>query len=183
MTPTVVGIDPGNSGALALLTLDGGLIQIEDMPVVDDGVNGRSTINAPLMAALLRRWGPCAAYIELIGPRPTDARASAFSFGRCKGMIEATLAVLAIPATMLTVPSWRRAVGLPVGATKDMARGEAIRRWPAKAALFARVGDHDAAEGGPHRDRWLEEAEPQWVRQDGARPLTPWTAARRATSR
>ena len=32
----------------------------------------------------------------------------------------------AIPVTMLAVPSWRRAVGLPPGATKDQARGEAI---------------------------------------------------------
>jgi len=146
MTPTVVGIDPGNSGALALLTLDGDLLAIENMPTIDDGVKGRQTINAPLVAALLRRWEPSAAYCELIGPRPTDARVAAFSFGRCRGMIEATLAVLAVPATMLTVPSWCRAVGLPAGATKDMARGEAIRRWPAQAALFARVGDHDAAE-------------------------------------
>jgi crossover junction endodeoxyribonuclease RuvC len=146
MSANVAGCDPGNSGAWALLSLDCDLIAVEDMPVVDDGVKGRRTINAPLLAALIRRWSPRAAFVELIGPRPTDAKVAAFSFGRCRGAIEGTLGALGVPVTMLTVPSWRRAVGLPPGASKDMARGEAIRRWPAHAGLFARVKDDGRAE-------------------------------------
>jgi crossover junction endodeoxyribonuclease RuvC len=80
--PTLIGIDPGNSGALALLTLDGAILDIEDMPTIADGVKGRATINAPLLARLLERWRPIAAYVELIGPRPTDSRVAAFAFGR-----------------------------------------------------------------------------------------------------
>ena len=142
----IIGCDPGNSGALALVTLEGDLLELEDMPIVADGVKGRQTINAPLLAALLRRWSPRAAYVELIGPRPTDAKVAAFSFGRCRGAIEGTLGALGVPVTMLTVPSWRRAVGLPPGATKDMARGEAIRRWPMHAEMFARKSDDGRAE-------------------------------------
>ncbi len=52
----------------------------------------------------------------------------------------------AIPVTMLAVPSWRRAVGLPPGATKDQARGEAIRRWPEHGELFAWKRDDGRAE-------------------------------------
>jgi crossover junction endodeoxyribonuclease RuvC len=47
---------------------------------------------------------------------------------------------------MLTVPTWRRAVGLPVGATKEMSRGKAIRRFPGHADMFARVRDDGRAE-------------------------------------
>ena len=147
MSMNVIGIDPGNEGALALLSLvEGELLELEDMPVVDDGVKGRRTINAPLLAALIRRWGPRHAFVELIGPRPTDAKIAAFSFGRCRGSIEGVCGGLGVPITMLAVPSWRRAVGLPPGASKDMARGEAIRRWPAKAGWFARVKDDGRAE-------------------------------------
>jgi crossover junction endodeoxyribonuclease RuvC len=48
----------------------------------------------------------------------------------------------------LTPPSWKRAVGIPPGkdGTKDAARSEAIRRWPHKAELFARVRDDGRAE-------------------------------------
>jgi hypothetical protein len=146
VTASVIGIDPGNSGALALLSDAFDLLDIEDMPCIADGTKGRRTINAALVAAIVRRWNPAAAYIELIGPRPTDAKVAAFSFGRARGALEGIFGALGIPVTMLTVPTWRRAVALPAGATKDMARGEAVRRWPAQAELFARVRDDGRSE-------------------------------------
>jgi crossover junction endodeoxyribonuclease RuvC len=141
MTGTVVGIDPGNSGALALLSIAGELLEILDMPCIADGVKGRRTVNPALLASIVRRWAPRAAYVELIGARPTDAKVAAFSFGRCRGAIAGVCGSLAVPITMLAVPSWRRAVGLPAGASKELARGEAVRRWPGKADLFARKKD------------------------------------------
>jgi crossover junction endodeoxyribonuclease RuvC len=146
MTVSIIGIDPGNEGALAGLSHAGDVVDMKDMPCIADGTRGRRTINAALVAAIVRRWAPTAAYIELIGPRPTDAKVAAFSFGRCRGCLEGIFGAMGIPVTMLTVPTWRRAVGLPAGATKGMARGEAIRRWPAKAELFARAKDHGRAE-------------------------------------
>ena len=38
------------------------------------------------------------------------------------------------------------AAGLPAGATKEAARGEAIRHWPGMVAYFARVRDGGRAE-------------------------------------
>jgi crossover junction endodeoxyribonuclease RuvC len=146
VSASFIGIDPGNSGAISRVDGDGRLLGIEDMPCVEDGVKGRRTINAVLLATIIRRWCPAAAYVELIGPRPTDAKVAAFSFGRCRGAIEGVLGALNVSATMLPVPTWRRAVGLPPGATKEMARGEAVRRWPAHADLFARAKDHGRAE-------------------------------------
>src|SRR5580658_5344685 len=125
----IVGTDPGVSGALALMDDDGRLLGVEDMPVLEDGVKGRRTVNAILLASILKRWAPRHLFVELIGPRPTDAKVAAFSFGRCRGAIEGVCGALALPVTMLAVPTWRRAVGLPTGATKDQSRGEAIRRW------------------------------------------------------
>jgi crossover junction endodeoxyribonuclease RuvC len=142
----VLGIDPGNGGALALLTGQGDLIHVADIPLIADGTKGRPTINAPLLASVIREWGPDRAFIELIGPRPSDSRVAAFSFGRCRGLLEGVLGTLGIPTAMLTTPTWRRAVGLPASASKETARGEAIRRWPGMAALFARVKDDGRAE-------------------------------------
>jgi hypothetical protein len=146
MSGDVVGIDPGNAGALALVSSAGELRDVEDMPCIADGVKGRQTVNPALLALIIRRWAPRAAYVELIGARPTDAKIAAFSFGRCRGAIEGVCGSLAVPVTMLAVPSWRRAVGLPAGASKDMARGEAVRRWPGRAELFARKMDDGRAE-------------------------------------
>jgi hypothetical protein len=70
------------------------------------------------------------------------------AFGRCRGLVEGVLASLAIPAIFITSPAWKRVVGIAPGrnGAKDAARSEAIRRWPAKASLFARVKDDGRAE-------------------------------------
>jgi hypothetical protein len=123
MTGRILGIDPGNVGGLALLSTALDLLEIADIPCVADGTKGRQTVNAALLAAIIRPWAPTSAYCEYVGARPTDAKVAAFSFGRCRGVIEGTLGALGVPVTMLTVPAWRRAVGLPAGATKeDVAR-------------------------------------------------------------
>jgi hypothetical protein len=142
----IVGIDIGINGAIALLGAPGELIAVEDLPALLDGLRGRLAVNGALLALLIRRWAPAIAHIEFVASRPTDSRPSAFSFGRARGCIEGTLAACGVPIMWLTVPTWRRLVGLPPGASKDAARGAAIARWPAFAESFARVRDTDRAE-------------------------------------
>ncbi len=79
---------------------------------------------------------------------PQEGAVGAFAFGRSRGVIEGVMAALGLPVTFLTPSCWKRAVGIPPGKTgaKDAARSEAIRRWPTKAALFARVRDDGRAE-------------------------------------
>ena len=69
-------------------------------------------------------------------------------FGRSKGVIEGVCAAAGLPVSFITSPVWKRAVGIPPGkdGAKDAARSEAIRRWPEKAGLFARVKDDGRAE-------------------------------------
>ncbi len=147
MSALILGIDPGLGGALALLTSEGMLIDLADMPVLADGAAGRRAINAPLLAARVRAWGAGLAYVEFVGARPGEGPVGAFSFGRCRGVIEGTLGALAIPVEMVAPAWWKRRVGIPPGPDKkDAARSEAIRRWPGKADLFARVKDDGRAE-------------------------------------
>jgi hypothetical protein len=146
ITRPVIGIDIGVRGAAALLSSAGELPAVEEMPALPDGREGRVAINGALLALLIRRWAPAAAFVEFVASRPTDSKVSAFAFGRARGTVEGVLGACAIPITWLTVPTWRKAVGLPPGATKDHARGEAIRRWPAHAESFGRVCDADRAE-------------------------------------
>jgi hypothetical protein len=90
MIGPILGIDPGNEGALALVSIAGELIGVEDMPCIDDGVKGRRTVNPALLAAIIRRLAPTHAFCEFVGARPTDAKVAAFAFGRCRGAIEGT---------------------------------------------------------------------------------------------
>ena len=144
----VLGVDIGNTGAIALVDGSGELLEVCDMPTLDDGPKGRPALNAPLLAAIIARAGASLAYVEWVGPRPTDGAVQAFAFGRCKGVLEGVLAAHGVPVAFLTPPAWKRLVGIAPGkaGAKDAARSEACRRWPAKAALFSRAKDDGRAE-------------------------------------
>ncbi len=143
--PTLLGIDIGVVGALALLTETGELIDIADMPVLDDGPAGRRSVNAALLANIIAGWQPSTAFIETVGARPGEGAVGAFAFGRSRGVVEGVLGAQAVPFAFITPATWKRTVGLAL-ASKDAARGEAIRRWPSHAQKFARVKDDGRAE-------------------------------------
>ncbi len=147
-TDAVLGVDPGLSGAVAVVSADGDLLAVHDMPVLRDGAKGRATVNAPLLAAIIRETGATTAFVEFVGARPGEGAVGAFAFGRCRGVTEGVVAALGVPVAFLTPPTWKRAVGIPPGkdGAKDAARSEAIRRWPAMASKFARVKDDGRAE-------------------------------------
>lgn len=142
----ILGVDLGATGAVALSSPAHDLLDLVDVPTLDDGPAGRRRINAPLLASVIDRLSPARAYAEFIGPMPHDGHVGAFAFGRARGVLEGVLAAQGVLLAWITVPSWRRAVGLPGGATKDQARSAAISRWPTRADLFARKRDDGRAE-------------------------------------
>jgi crossover junction endodeoxyribonuclease RuvC len=142
----ILGIDPGAHGAIAALDAAGALLWIEDMPVTTEA-NGRSATNAPLLASILARSHARVAFCEFVGARPTDAKASAFAFGRARGVIEGCAGALGLRVVFLTPPVWKKQAEIPAGReNKDLARTRAIARWPAYADLFKRKADCDRAE-------------------------------------
>jgi crossover junction endodeoxyribonuclease RuvC len=144
---TILGIDPGLDGAIAVLTEAGELVAVHDMPTLEDGAKGRRAVNAALFASVIYSSYAAAAYCELVGPRPTDSTTGAFGFGRSRGIIEGVLAAAGIPLAMIAPPVWKRASNIAPGKeNKDSARSVAISRWPSQAALFARKCDCDRAE-------------------------------------
>ena len=88
---TLLAIDIGTRGAVALFGQDGTLLDVGDMPVLADGPASRPTINGPLLAAIIQRWAPDQAIVEHVAARPGEAAPGAFSFGRSRGIIEGVL--------------------------------------------------------------------------------------------
>jgi hypothetical protein len=145
---SVLGVDVGVNGAMALLSKHNELIQVWDMPTLADGPAGRRNVNAALLAEIVSKSHASEAFVEFVGARPNEGAVGAFAFGRSRGGIEGVMAALDLPVAFLTPSVWKRAVGIPPGkdGAKDFARSEAIRRWPAHAGLFARVKDDGRAE-------------------------------------
>jgi crossover junction endodeoxyribonuclease RuvC len=144
----VLSIDIGVAGAIALLAAEGQLLEVFDMPVLNDGPAGRRAVNAPLLAEIVFKSHATRAFIEFVGARPGEGAVGAFAFGRSRGVCEGVLGAAGIPAEHIAPAAWKRAVGIKPGkeGAKDAARAEAIRRWPSHASLFARVRDDGRAE-------------------------------------
>ena len=142
----ILGIDPGLGGAIAVLTDDGALIEIFDMPILADGPAGRRSVNAALVASLIYQSHATRAFVELVNARPGEGAVGAFSFGRSRGVLEGVLAACGLPCRLVAPAHWKRAAGIPAGKAKDASRSEAIRRWPSMAAMFARAKDDGRAE-------------------------------------
>ena len=143
---TILGIDPGAHGAIAVLSERGDLLEVIDMPTTLES-NGRAATNAPLLGGVLARVHARVAFCEFVSARPSDSKTGAFAFGRARGVIEGCAGTLGLPIVFLTPPTWKRLADIPPGAeNKDLARTRAIARWPAHAELFRRKADVDRAE-------------------------------------
>jgi hypothetical protein len=144
----VLGIEFGNTGAVALIGESGELLEVWDIPCLADGPKGRPAVNGPLLAEIIFKAKAARAYVEFVRPRPGEGAVQSFAFGRCRGVLEGILAAGGVPVAFLMPPAWKRLVGIAPGkaGAKEAARREASRRWPSKATLFARAKDDGRAE-------------------------------------
>lgn len=132
----VLGIDPGCSGSLVLITEQGGYIDHLAMPTIKVGTKSR--VNGAAVDAWLRKYGITHAYLEQVGAMPGQGTASMFTFGHAAGVAEGILQGLNIPYTLVTPQAWKKSSGL-IGSDKDAARSRAIQLYPELRALDAKA--------------------------------------------
>ena len=142
----VLGVDPGISGALAIVE-DYRLIGAYNMPVASVRV-GKATkrrIIPAQLCALIMEQNVDRAIIEKVAAMPGQGVASMFAFGEAYGLVQGVLAACGVPVTFITPMQWKRKAGL-IGQPKDHSRTIACERWPHQSAFFARKSDHGRAD-------------------------------------
>lgn len=139
--PLVVGIDPGLSGAIAILDTAGALHECHDMPTAG-GLVDCSGLAAILSIAAQRPGSHVV--IEDVHSMPGQGVASSFKFGRTMGAIEGVVATLELPRSYVSPAKWKKALGL--SKDKGQSRRRAVETWPGTALAFARVKDDGRAE-------------------------------------
>jgi len=134
----IVGIDPGLTGAIALL--HGPRLEIvHDMPVT-----GRN-VDAYELTRLLAEIGPVdRVLVETQQAMPRQGVSSTFRGGANFGRLLGVLAALERPVAHVTPAAWTRA--LRVGSDKSAHRARAMDEWPDHAALFRRAKDDGRAD-------------------------------------
>lgn len=151
----VVGIDPGLSGAVAVLSqraASPAQLYVFDMPTLEITVSGkkRRKLDLAALADLLSDiavGAPDIVMLEDVSGRPPSAKGSqsgAFAQGWNACAPAAICAAVKLPISLVPPAVWKRATGTP--ADKDGARLAASRAFPEFAHLWSRVKDDGRAE-------------------------------------
>lgn len=143
----VCGIDPGLSGAVAILDHDGSLLNVFDIPTVEEahGKGTRSRIAPALLQdELIGDVRVSVAFIEHVASSPQMGVTSAFRFGEAFGATLAVLQCCGIRTELVRPQVWKKALGLNNEA--EVSRARAIELWPTQSDWFKRKMDHNRAE-------------------------------------
>lgn len=148
----VVAIDPGLSGAIALVY--GAHVVVKDMPTYT--VRKANRVNLRELSRILVDCRDClnvtTAVVEHVGSMPKQGVASAFNFGFTTGAIHGSLAALGFDVHTVAPGRWKFGVGLKTDpdadkrARKASSRELAAHLFPEYAHLFARAKDDGRAE-------------------------------------
>lgn len=147
----IISIDPGLTGAAALLDNDGDLIEVFDMPVSAKTSGKGNQVNAVLLSDFFREkivaYGSEAIefVIERVGPMPGQGVTGMFGFGRSLGVIEGSIAAYSKPVTWVTPQKWKKRFSL-VGKDKDASRTLVLEKFPNQSELFKRKKDAGRAD-------------------------------------
>lgn len=135
----ILGIDPGMSGAIAMIdTMDLCRAVVEDMPVADGNVSPSG------LAHILAEKAPCHAFVEAVHSMPKQGVSSTFKFGSNYGIVLGVLGALGIPYTLVSPQKWKKAMGLT--GDKEASRAMALRLFPELAGDLKRKKDEGRAE-------------------------------------
>ena len=136
---TYIGIDPGRTGAIAVLNASpGGELFVLDMPYLGDEPDVRT------IHGLISCYCDAFVAIERQQAMPQQGVTSTFTTGKGFGML---LAAIYIANAKVVVPrptEWKKDMGIPPKSDKDYSRMLAKRLFP--TAELQRAKDHGRAE-------------------------------------
>lgn len=128
-----IGIDPGLTGAIAILK-DGKYFDVTDMPIAIKGGSGKVKYEvspAAIVNYLRFKIAPSeahAAIIERVNSMPGQGAATVFSLGDSFGCARAALAAFGTSYADVTPTVWKKHFGL--SSDKEQSRALAIKYFP-----------------------------------------------------
>lgn len=140
------GIDPGLTGALAVLDFQDYKLHLWDTPVdvVRVGDKDRKRCNPDRFAEAMAHFPIDYGVIENVQSTPNDGHVGAFTFGKVTGIAIGIAAGLDIPLAGVAPAKWKMQMQVP--ADKEDATRRASALFPHCTAAWSRKMDHGRAE-------------------------------------
>ena len=128
----IIGIDPGLSGAIAVLE-NSKVLNIFDMPVMSEGKKNKRQLNSAQLVSLIKRNiktnEEVVVVVEQVNAMPGQGVTSIFNFGQTFGAIKGVCAALELPIFLVRPSKWKKYFEL-INSSKDSSRTKAIEMYP-----------------------------------------------------
>lgn len=141
------GLDPGITGALAVLDFTNWHLHLWDTPTVSVKMSGGTTrkhCDPKAFTEAMVRFPLDALLIEKVHSTPNDGHVGAFSFGKVTGIAIGIAAGCEIPYSEVSPAKWKKDLQVP--AAKDAAKYRASLLFPDCSSAWKRAMDHGRAE-------------------------------------
>ena len=139
----IIGIDPGLSGAIAILE-DNKVLQIFDMPVMAEGKKNKRQLNSAQLVNIIKDntqgSEEKAVVVEQVNAMPGQGVTSMFNFGQTFGAIKGICAALNLPVFFVRPTKWKKHFEL-INSSKDSSRTKAIEMYPSLSNQLSKKKD------------------------------------------
>ena len=139
----VIGIDPGLSGAIAVLK-DKKIQEIFDVPVMPEGKKNKRQLNSAQLVKLLKDIisdnEETVVVVEHVTAMPGQGVTSMFNFGQTFGAIKGICAALGLPIFFVRPAKWKKHFDL-INSSKDASRTKAIEMYPSISDQLSKKKD------------------------------------------
>ena len=146
MSTWTVGIDPGKTGAIAVLDSYGAPFAIHDMPYEGGEVVGAwvAEVINDLIDPRAFAGNQVTVWVEKVGAMPKQGLSSTWTFAQGYGTLLGVCAALEVRTKRVTPATWKRT--MKVSREKGTSRRLACELWPSWSDQFKRVKDDGRAE-------------------------------------
>tara|TARA_B100000886_G_scaffold54240_1_gene33295 strand:+ start:4862 stop:5356 length:495 start_codon:yes stop_codon:yes gene_type:complete len=139
----IIGIDPGLSGAIAVLE-DKRVLSIFDMPVMAEGKKNKKQLNSAQLVNILKEntkiSEDVAVVVEQVNAMPGQGVTSMFNFGQTFGAIKGVCAALSLPIFFVRPSKWKKHFEL-INSAKDASRTKVIEMYPSLSNQLTKKRD------------------------------------------
>ena len=139
----IIGIDPGLSGAIAILE-NNKVVGIYDMPVMAEGKKNKRQLNSAQLVNIIKDntniKEEIAVVVEQVNAMPGQGVTSMFNFGQTFGAIKGVCAALNLSIFFVRPSKWKRHFEL-INSSKDSSRTKVIEMYPSLSRQLSKKKD------------------------------------------